>query len=661
MPTHNRIIFMNSKFLSYYSKELRFLKEMGAEFAQQYPKVAARLALNTQDIPDPYIERLLEGVAFLTARTQLKLDAEYPRFVGRILEVVYPDFLTPKPAAGIVNFTLLPHHQTDVLYRMERGQRLRSLPIGEYQASCPFSVCETLTVAPIQLDKAQYTEVLSYLPNLNRLLSHSPKIQAALRLDFSLRVSDRISDKLPDQLRLYLGSELAQSSSLLFLLMSACEGVICHATDNPKAWHTVLTQRPEQLGFSDGEALTFDLSKSVSAFRLMQEYAVLPEKFLFIGQAGIKQAIQNAEHDGYLPAEPQQIDEIIHEKGVSKKIVAYAKRTFSLSFLFSQSLPELGDWVQAKCFSLNAAPVVNLFKQKGVRFPVSTQESEHHVLIDRTQPLNYEVYSIESIRGFDTYNRQIHHFAPLYQSPDRGLFPDDSKQIGYFSARREERVQSDDVKRNGFRSSYLGSEVFISLAGENAFNSDIQHLSVEAWCSSRDLPLFMPRDEETDFLLEGTLPLQSIRFVSKLTRPQAAPGEDESAWAFLNQLSLNYLSLDNTEHAAEQLRGLLSVFVGKNDDFLKKQINAIVRVQVESMRQIIRYRGSASSVRGTSVTVVLDESQLGGIHPYLFGSLLNPYFSRLVSINSFVQLTIETLQQGKIVRFPICIGTRKIL
>ena len=40
---------------------------MGKEFAAQYPKIASRLALDTTDIPDPYVERLLEGVSFLTA------------------------------------------------------------------------------------------------------------------------------------------------------------------------------------------------------------------------------------------------------------------------------------------------------------------------------------------------------------------------------------------------------------------------------------------------------------------------------------------------------------------------------------------------------------------------------------------------------------------
>ena len=132
--------------MSYYNKELTFLKEMGREFAQQYPKIASRLALDTTDIPDPYVERLLEGVSFLTARTQLKLDAEYPRFVQRILEVVYPDFINQKPAAAIVNLEPTGQYNADVINLLERGRVLRSLPIDEFKVSCPFSVTKTTEI-----------------------------------------------------------------------------------------------------------------------------------------------------------------------------------------------------------------------------------------------------------------------------------------------------------------------------------------------------------------------------------------------------------------------------------------------------------------------------------------------------------------------------------
>ncbi len=640
---------------------------MGKEFAAQYPKIASRLALDTTDIPDPYVERLLEGVSFLTARTQLKLDAEYPRFVQRILEVVYPDFINQKPAAAIVNLEPTNQYNADVINLLERGKILRSLPIDEFKVSCPFSVTKTTEILPLRIEKAKYTDSIGYLPNTLSALkqSSSKKVQSALRLDFSLSVPGACSEMLPDELSIFLGTELSKSSSLLFLLASECVGVVCHSYENPKQWYYPLPTTPEHRGFREDEALSFNLDKSVSAFRIMQEYSRLPEKFLFISQKNIKQAIQQAEKKGHLPKVPEHLEEIVNDKGVNKKIITYRKRYFSLSFLFSNKIPELTELIGVDDFSVNAVPVVNLFRKKSSRFPVNIQDQEHHVVIDRTQPLNYEVYAIEQVKSFDTNNLQTVVFSPMYKAPDIGLFPEAQTQHAYFSARRADRVPSENSAKNGFRSSYLGSEVFLSLANNQnyAFNSNVQHLSVDAWCTSRDLPLIMPRDGESDFLIEGFLPVKSIKLISKLTRPQEAVSEDRTLWSFLNQLSLNYLSLLNTdkEDAPVALKELLTVFVSSESDLLKKQIESIIRVETSIINKVVRHYGVAAPIRGINITVTLDEAQLGGVHPFLFGSVLNHYFRRLVSINSFVQLRIDTLQQGHIATWPSEIGERMII
>ncbi len=657
---------MNNKLLSYYNKELAFLKEMGREFAHKYPKVASRLALDTSDIPDPYVERLLEGVSFLTARTQLKLDAEYPRFVQRILEVVYPDFINQKPAAAIVNLEPTGQYNADVINILERGRILRSLPIDEFKVSCPFSVTKTVEILPLRIEKARYTDSVGYLPgSLSIFKRASGKVQSALRLDFSLSVPGACSEMLPEALPLFLGSELSKSSALLFLLASECAGVVCHSYENPKQWHYVLDGTPEHTGFNEDEALSFNLDKSVGAFRIFQEYARLPEKFLFVAQKGIKQAVKQAEKAGYLPKLPEQLEEIVSDKGINKKIITYRKRYFSLSFLFTEKIPELMELVGTEDFSVNAVPVVNLFRKKSARFPVNIQDREHHIVIDRTQPLNYEVHSIEQVKGFDANNRQTVVFSPMYKAPDIGLFPEAKIQYAYFSSRRADRVPSESALKNGFRSSYLGSEVFLSLADSKdyTFNSNIEHLSVDTWCTSRDLPLMMPRDGDSDFLIEGFLPVRSIRLISKLTRPLEAVSEDRALWPFLNQLSLNYLSLLNTDQNDSPivLKELLAVFVTSENDLLKKQIESITRVETEVVNKVVRYYGTAASVRGIKITVTLDDAQLGGIHPFLFGSVLNHYFRRLVSINSFIQLQIDTLQKGCIATWSAEVGERVVI
>lgn len=83
---------MDPRLLALYNQELAHLREVGAEFALEFPKVARRLSMDGLEVADPYVERLLEGFAFMAARTQLKLEAEYPQFIEQMLESVAPSF-----------------------------------------------------------------------------------------------------------------------------------------------------------------------------------------------------------------------------------------------------------------------------------------------------------------------------------------------------------------------------------------------------------------------------------------------------------------------------------------------------------------------------------------------------------------------------------------
>src|SRR5262250_905292 len=96
---------MDPRLLRHYNSELRFMREMGAEFAREFPKVAGRLGLEGFECADPYVERLLEGFSFLAARVQLKLEAQFPRFTEHLLEMVYPNYIAPWPSMGVVQLS----------------------------------------------------------------------------------------------------------------------------------------------------------------------------------------------------------------------------------------------------------------------------------------------------------------------------------------------------------------------------------------------------------------------------------------------------------------------------------------------------------------------------------------------------------------------------
>src|SRR6185436_5360857 len=134
---------MDERLLELYNTELRHLRETAAEFGRDFPKIAGRLALDLdakEMCPDPYVERLLEGFAFLAARVHLKLDAEFPRFTQGLLETVYPDYLCPVPATCIVRFA--PEEKDDALasgFPVPRGTQLRSLAGKGERTACTFT------------------------------------------------------------------------------------------------------------------------------------------------------------------------------------------------------------------------------------------------------------------------------------------------------------------------------------------------------------------------------------------------------------------------------------------------------------------------------------------------------------------------------------------
>lgn len=119
---------MDPRLLEYYNRELQYIREMGAEFADNYPRIAARLGIDGIECADPYIERLLEGFAFLAARVQLKIDARHPEFTQHLLEMVYPDFLNPVPSCAMAEFVPeLKDAALEAGITIPRGSSLRTV------------------------------------------------------------------------------------------------------------------------------------------------------------------------------------------------------------------------------------------------------------------------------------------------------------------------------------------------------------------------------------------------------------------------------------------------------------------------------------------------------------------------------------------------------
>jgi len=192
---------MDRRFLDLYNRELAHLRVMGAEFAEQFPKIAGRLGGldEFQGCQDPFVERLIEGFAFLAARVQLKLDAEFPRFTQSLIETIYPHYLAPTPSMCIVQFK--PQFDEKGLaegFSIPRGCSLHSMLGKSEQTRCEYRTAHQVTLWPVKLNQAgYYTRELASLE-----IPTVPNVKAGVRLRLQTTAGLRFNELKLDSLNL---------------------------------------------------------------------------------------------------------------------------------------------------------------------------------------------------------------------------------------------------------------------------------------------------------------------------------------------------------------------------------------------------------------------------------------------------------------------------
>ena len=194
---------MDPRLLQYYNLELQHLREMGAEFAQQFPKIAARLGMSGLEVADPYVERLLEGVGFLAARVQLKLDAEFPRFTQALLEIVYPHYLAPTPSMIVAQLKPDPGEPNLAGgFAVPRGSSMHSLQPSDDVTACEFRTAQDVTLWPVEIASAAY---FSFAPDLPlAALPTAQRIKGGLRLRLKTTAGLKFRQLSLDRLCVYL-------------------------------------------------------------------------------------------------------------------------------------------------------------------------------------------------------------------------------------------------------------------------------------------------------------------------------------------------------------------------------------------------------------------------------------------------------------------------
>jgi len=625
---------MDPRLLKYYNQELQHIREMAGEFAQEFPKIAGRLGLDSFECADPYVERLLEGFAYLSARVQLKVDAEFPRFTQHLLEMVYPHYLSPTPSMAVVQF------QPDLMegslnegFLCPKETALRShIGKGE-QTACEYRTAHDVTLWPIELVEAEYLNGIGAVANLGIPSLHG--LKAAIRLRLKTTAGLTFNQLALNNLPLYLRGVGELPMQIYEQLLANSIGVVVQPIDRPLAWQHIIKQAAIlPIGFTQDEALLPYTPRSFQGYRLLQEYFAFPERYMFAELTQLHPALQQCGDN--------EVDIII---------------------LLNRSNPRLVNEIDASRFALFCSPAINIFPKRADRIHLTNQTNEYHIVPDRTRPLDYEVYQIQSVTGFGATSDDQQAFLPFYQASSDASH---AQRRAYYSIMRSPRVMSTKQKLQGPRSSYVGNEIYIAIVDSNEapFNSELRQLGLETLCTNRDLPLQLPIGiGETDFTMQMGAPVKSIRCLSGPTKPRPSNAHKDTAWKLINHLSLNYLSLinNNEKEGATAFRSLLSLYGDNSDSSFRKQIEGVLSIQSKPIVRRINTAGPIVFGRGLEITLTLDESAFEGSGVFLLGMVLEQFFAQYVSLNSFTETVLKTSDRGEIMRWQARLGQRQLI
>ncbi len=613
---------MSDELLPFYNRELSYLRRLGAEFAQAYPKIAGRLRLGPDTSEDPHVERLIEAVAYLNARVRHKIEDDFPEITDALLGTLYPHYRAPIPSMAIVQLEL-DAGQNDLVtgYALPRGMALETEPIdGE---PVRFRTCYPVTLWPIELRSA----ALLLPPFTAPATPRSGEAAAVIRLVLACRADTvRFSQLTLDALRFFLKGQAQHVYPLYELLFNnVIEVALANTADDP---NPVLLEKEciRPVGFEREEGMLPYPARSFVGYRLLSEFFTFPDKFLFFEVGAL---------------EPTSLKDL----GNRLEVFLYLNRASS----------DLAQNLSADTFRLGCTPMVNLYRQRAEPIQLTHTDYEYRVVPDARRPLAHEVYSIDRVSATSPEGEalEFHPFFSVKHAIDR-----QAQQAFWYASRRTGTQVEGRVDP--------GTEVHLALVDPGFKPSAPADwtVDVETTCLSRDLPARLPfgGDQPRLQLSEGGAAVSRIVCLTPPTRTFRPSLKYGAYWKLISHLSLNHLSIVEGEHGAEAFREIIALYNFADSEETRSMIAGIVDLRSRPVVGRVRGRAGEALCRGVEVTVTFDERRFSGSGLFLFASVLERFLALYCTVNSFTKLIAQVEgRKGELRRWPPRMGQKTLV
>ncbi len=582
-----------------FSEELRYLQELGNDFAKDNPQLARLLGKAGSD---PDVERLMEAFAFLTAKLRLKLEDDLPELTHPMLQILWPNYLRPLPSATIIQFTPCPQSLSQSQH-IPKGSRLFSKPVD--RVPCEFRTCTAVTIHPFEIDDVSATQTFDSSMvriGLQTLVERPLNTLGCTRLDFHLSGDNRTARTL----YLWMSQYLKHISVTI-------EGEVRRLPASSITFP----------GFSPDGALLPYPQNVFDGYRILQEYFAFPKRFHFFSVTGLEK-LWPAKHC-------QQV---------------------GIEFHFTRQLPEPLR-VGKEDFSLFCTPAVNLFKHSAEPIDLASEAAQVELKPRSEEQHAYEIFSVDEVISTRTTTdgstgEHLRTFRP-FESFAHEIEHVQGRTALYYRCQLEASLRGDGVTHR----------IAFVRADANSYIGELETASIDLTCTNRDLPLALGVDD-INVLTEVTPPLATYTNICPPTRPYRPVLDGQLQWALISNMSLNYLSLLSVEPlkaviCAYDFAALHDIQQARTT---RKRLDGIREIHTQPMDWLIK----GQPIRGLHTQLKLDQAAFlceGDL--YLFGCVLAHFFALYASINSFHQLEVINTTNNEHYTWPIQTGKQPLI
>lgn len=596
---------MKRSFLEYYRANLEHLRELSNEFAVQYPKIASRLNLATQQTQDPFVERLLEGSAFLAARIEKKFDDGYPALLQSLLQRLSPSLCTPVPSATVA--------VVDISATTEQVVNLSTAEYFEASTTISKNKVRFTSVWNESLINGSVKDV-SYVLSLANELPGSElsghMFKSGVCLDINIPSADKLKGNMPEDLVFYLNMPDSDSSSFVEALEQGLIKIYIKSGEELKLLDDV---KPQIRTSTSEENIFRKALHTLPGVSIMQLFFNYPFLSHFVVMKGLGLALEKFAHENV------------------RLVFAFDRQ-----IKFTRNL-------RPESIMLNCIALVNLFEKRADRALI---QCKHETLceLNRTAPLDYEIFCVDDIEIYSSSNQQQALARPFYFS---GIDIDSEKDVVLFGLRRAERLNGIYKKR----STYTKTDVFVSFAGQD-YNSGEEEKNSEftavCWATNADLPLFCKSN--TVFVTsDNKIRASAIIPLTRPANPLFMRGNIDGFYG-LSYVMMNISALlyQSSQIGINVLRQMIGAFYsGESSEKILLQ-NAIA--DFTTKKQVFRFVqfGKVFYEQGYELTVTLDEKELTGIGVYVFGVMIKELIGDYCPINLPIRFKLQGLERGEI-------------